>query len=60
MSGITTVTSVKTDKKVKAQAQKLAKKMGFPLSTLINAFLRQFVRTQRVDFSITWKRPLTT
>ncbi len=48
----TTVMSVKTDKELKEEAQKLAKKMGFPLGTLINAFLRQFIRDKAVNFSM--------
>ncbi|MDH5597004.1 MAG: type II toxin-antitoxin system RelB/DinJ family antitoxin, partial [Candidatus Peregrinibacteria bacterium] len=48
----TTVMSVKTDREVKEEAQKLAKKMGFPLGTLINAFLRQFIRDKAVNFSM--------
>jgi len=48
----TTVMSVKTEKEIKEKAQKLAKKMGFPLGTLINAFLRQFIRDEIVHFSI--------
>lgn len=47
----TTVMTIKTDKKVKESAQKLAKEMGFPLGTLINAFLRQFVKTKTVYFT---------
>jgi len=48
----TTVMSLKTDKELKEKAQKLAKKMGFPLGTLINAFLRQFIRDKAVNFSM--------
>ena len=48
----TTVMSIKTDREIKAQAQNLAKKMGFPLGTLINAFLRQFIRDGAVSFSL--------
>ncbi len=48
----TTVMSLKTDKEIKEKAQKLAKKMGFPLGTLINAFLRQFIRDKAVNFSM--------
>jgi len=47
-----TVMSVKTDKKLKEKAQKIAKDMGFPLSTLINAYLKQFVRNKTVHFTI--------
>jgi len=48
----TTVMSVKTEREIKEKAQKLAKKMGFPLGTLINAFLRQFIRDKAVNFSM--------
>jgi DNA-damage-inducible protein J len=48
----TTVMSVKTEKEIKEKAQKIAKKMGFPLGTLINAFLRQFIRDKAVNFSM--------
>lgn len=44
--------SLKTEKEVKEKAQKLAKQMGFPLGTLINAFLRQFIRDKAVNFSM--------
>ena len=48
----TTVMSIKTDKKIKEEAQKVAKSMGFPLGTLINAFLIQLVRNKTVYFSL--------
>lgn len=38
--------TVKTDKKLKKEAQEVAEEMGFPLGTLVNAFLRQFVRNK--------------
>lgn len=47
----TTVMALKTDKTVKEQAQKLAKQMGFSLGTLLNAFMRQFVRDKEIAFS---------
>lgn len=40
--------TVKTDKKLKKEAQEVAEEMGFPLGTLVNAFLRQFVRNKTV------------
>ncbi len=46
---------VKTDKEVKAQAQKTAKELGLPLSTLINAYLKQFIATQEAHFK-TWPK----
>lgn len=44
--------SLKTDKKLKEQAQKLANDFGFRLGTLINAFLRDFVRKKEVHFGM--------
>ncbi len=46
-----TILNVKTDKEVKAQAQEVAKELGLPLSTVVNAFLKQFIRDKRVVFS---------
>jgi DNA-damage-inducible protein J len=46
-----TVLNVKTDKEVKEEAQKLARELGIPLSTVVNAYLKEFVREQRVEFS---------
>tara|TARA_B100000745_G_scaffold291532_1_gene231444 strand:- start:788 stop:1060 length:273 start_codon:yes stop_codon:yes gene_type:complete len=40
-----TVLNVKTDKDVKEQAQALAKHLGVPLSTVVNAYLKEFVHT---------------
>lgn len=40
-----TVLNVKTDKDVKEQAQALARHLGVPLSVLVNAYLREFVRS---------------
>lgn len=40
-----TVLNVKTDKDVKERAQALAKHMGIPLSTVVNAYLKEFVAT---------------
>ena len=46
-----TVINVKTDKDLKNKAQKLAKNLGLPLGTIINAYLREFVREKRIVFS---------
>ncbi|OHA89602.1 MAG: hypothetical protein A3C70_02500 [Candidatus Zambryskibacteria bacterium RIFCSPHIGHO2_02_FULL_43_14] len=43
---------VKTDKEVKIQAQKTAKELGLPLSTLINAYLKQFIATKEAEFRV--------
>ena len=55
----TTVMSVKIDKQLKEKAQKIAKDMGFPLGTLINAYLRQFVKNKTVYFSISPSEKMT-
>lgn len=46
-----TVIYIKTDKEVKENAQKLASSLGLNLSDVINASLRNFIRTREVYFS---------
>ena len=43
---------IKTDKEVKKTAQDVAEKLGLPLSTVINAYLKEFIRSQKVTFSM--------
>ncbi|MFH1412578.1 MAG: DUF6364 family protein [bacterium] len=50
-----TVINIKTEKEIKTHAKKLAEEMGFSLSAVINAYLRQFVRNKEVYFSISPK-----
>lgn len=38
-----TVLNVKTDVEVKQGAQRLAKHLGVPLSTVVNAYLKEFI-----------------
>lgn len=45
-----TVLNVKTDVAVKKAAQKLAKEIGVPLSTIVNAHLKRFIEDRRVEF----------
>lgn len=45
-----TVINIKADKEVKKKAQKVARDLGLPLSTIINAYLNQFVRTKEIHF----------
>jgi len=47
-----TVISVKVDKDTKEKAQILAGELGLPLSTVINANLREFVRSGEATFSL--------
>ena len=46
-----TFLNVKVDKDLKSRAQRLAKKIGLPLSTVVNAQLSQFVRDEEITFS---------
>ncbi len=52
-----TILNIKTDKKLKADAQKVASELGVPLSTVINAFLKQFVRDKEITLSANQYRP---
>jgi addiction module RelB/DinJ family antitoxin len=47
-----TLINIKTDRDVKISAQKLAKELGLSLSAVINAYLKQFVRSKAVNFSV--------
>jgi len=46
-----TIINIKADKDTKEKAQKIAKELGLPLSTIVNAYLKQFVRNKEVYFS---------
>ena len=46
-----TVINVKVDKETKEQARVLAGELGLPLSTIINANLKEFIRSGKVTFS---------
>lgn len=48
-----TVINIKTDKKLKEQASKLAKEMGFTLSSVINATLYNFVKNRELHITET-------
>lgn len=50
-----TLLTIKTDKVIKNLAQEVAGEIGVPLSTVINAFLKQFVRDREVSFSASYK-----
>ena len=47
-----TVLNIKTDREVKQKAQQIARDLGLPLSTVINAYLKEFVREREVRFSL--------
>lgn len=48
----TAVINIRTEAKTKLQAQQIAHKLGLSLSTLLNGFLKQFVKTKKVTFSL--------
>lgn len=51
----TAMINIKTETHVKAEAQKLAKELGFSLSSIVTASLKQFIRTREVQFSMSHK-----
>ena len=46
-----TVLNVKLDPKLKKEAQEAAKAIGLPISTVVAASLREFVRTRSITIS---------
>ena len=48
----TSVINVKTDSDIKKNAQKVAEELGLSLSTVINAYLRQFVRNREIRLTV--------
>ena len=47
-----TLISIKADIDVKDKAQKVARDLGLPLSTLVNAYLKQLIRTKEAHFFV--------
>ena len=43
---------IKTNKALKNEASRIAKELGIPLTTVINAYLGQFIRDQKISLSI--------
>lgn len=50
MNTATTIT-IKTDKKLRDSAKRVADELGIPLTTVINAQLKQFVRDRHIELS---------
>jgi len=46
-----TMINIKADKEVKENAQKIARELGLPLSSVMNAFLKEFIRSRSISFS---------
>ena len=53
----TTIINIKTDPRVKSKAKKVASDLGLNLSGVLNAYLRQFIRTKSVYFSLNEENP---
>lgn len=52
-----TQVNFKVDVKVKERAQKVATQMGLSLSAVLSGFLRQFIRTKEVYFTLQKEKP---
>lgn len=48
----TAIINIKTQSKIKQEAQQIAKELGISLSALINGYLRQLIRTKRVELTL--------
>jgi addiction module RelB/DinJ family antitoxin len=53
----TAVINVKTHPEIKNQAKKIAEELGFSLSSLVNAYLKQLIKTKTVVFSTVSEDP---
>lgn len=51
------IVTTKVDPQTKKEAQKTAEQLGVPLSLVIKAFLKQFIRTKTVTFSAVGEEP---
>lgn len=52
-----TVINIKTDVKVKQEAQKITSELGLTLSGAINGFLKQLIRHKAVLFTLNEDKP---
>ncbi|MEK7185096.1 MAG: type II toxin-antitoxin system RelB/DinJ family antitoxin [Patescibacteria group bacterium] len=52
-----TILNIKTEKSLKIAARETAEELGLPLSTAINAFLKQFVREKEITLSANKLKP---
>jgi addiction module RelB/DinJ family antitoxin len=48
----TSIINIKIDPETKKQAQKITENMGFSLSTVLNAFIRQMIKDRAISFSV--------
>lgn len=47
-----TLVNIKTDVEVKKRAQEVAADLGLPLSTIVNAYLKELIRNREVRLSL--------
>jgi DNA-damage-inducible protein J len=52
-----TILNIKMDKKLKAEAKKVADDMGLTLTSVVNSMLKQFVHEKEITFSTNAYRP---
>lgn len=43
---------IRTEPETKKQAQKVAREIGMSLSTLLNTYLKQVIRTKKMEFNL--------
>lgn len=51
------VVTTKIDPQTKKEAQETAERLGMPLSVVIKAFLKQFIKTKTIEFSARDEEP---
>ncbi len=56
---MSTVIIIKTDPKIKKEAQKILKEFGLSLSGVLNGYLRQIVRNKKVEFQLVTENGFT-
>lgn len=49
--------NIRTEPRVKKEAQRIAEALGLNLSSVLDAYLRQFIRTKEVHFQLRIERP---
>lgn len=53
----TAVINIKTDANTKIEAQKLADELGLTLTAVINRYLKHFIKSKSVTFSVDAEEP---
>jgi len=53
----TIIINFKTEPKVKKEAMKIADELGFSLSSILNAYLKNFIRTKKINYSLDESEP---